>query len=63
MKISVSVPVTPCVLSAWKKVLDLGERGPCQGQEVAMFLELVGLGMLGDGFNRAHLIIAEVFLF
>lgn len=29
---------------------------------MAVFLELVGLGVLGGGFNRAHLIVAEVFL-
>lgn len=63
LKITVGVPVTPCVLNAWKKVLDLGERGPCQGQDGAMFLELVGLGVLVDGFNRAHLLTARVFLF
>ena len=54
---------SPCVLSAWKKVLDPRERGPCQCWEAGTLLELVGLGVLVDGFSRAHLIIAEALLF
>ena len=63
LKIAVSVAVTPCVLNAWEKVLDLGEEDPVRARRQLLFLELVGLGVLVDVFNAAHLIIAQVFLF